>query len=164
MGPPGLSFSVPAHPSFLSSAILSLTPNILYLLSLSPRVLDLDVPSIYRGGNGGTEQGSGWPQIVPSSKCNLVTWPCNWLAANNHDLTHKTRNRSPGWKEDGSTAHREAAIHPVGTGLLEDTVCLVLIWSCEARLAVGWVGAVPPAGAGTKLLAGGKHANPGKVR
>lgn len=34
--------------SFLHSFI---PPSIPYLLSLSPRVLDLDVPSIYRGGN-----------------------------------------------------------------------------------------------------------------
>lgn len=93
---------------------------------------------------------------------NLVIWPCNWLAVNSHDLIHKMRNRSPGWKEDGPTAHREA-IHPVRAGLLEDMVCPVLIGSCDARLAVGW-GVVPPAGAGTKQLAGVKHANPGEAR
>lgn len=43
-----LSTCSPIIPSLSHS---SLTPNILYLLSLSPRVLDLDVPSIYRGGN-----------------------------------------------------------------------------------------------------------------
>lgn len=72
------------------------------------------------------------------------------------------RNRSPGWKEDGRIANREA-IHPVDAGLLEDMVCPVLIWSCDARLAVG-CGVVPPAGAGTKQLAGGKHANLGEIR
>lgn len=72
------------------------------------------------------------------------------------------RTRSPGWKEDGPIANKEA-IHPVDAGLLEDMVCPVLIWSCDARLAAGW-GVVPPEGAGTKQLAGRKHANPGKIR